>query len=192
MSLVLKFFITELDNCESIKITEVTGAYDASLNSGGWGAPNPTIASATSATLLIEKRNSDGTYTAYNTIDLYNTLPNITETPFSITSDDAGFGTNSTFPDGIYRMTYTVAGSGFSAQTIKYIVLYGQIKICFKESSLALSQCSCNCDSLEDSLVNIDFYIGQLAVAQDSGNLTWINNTLEKLTNLCTECGCGC
>ncbi len=191
MSLSLSFVVLESDNSETISVYENTGSYSAT-NTGGYGSPNPTVGSVTEATLAINLRSSDGTFAEYNTIDVYDTLPNVLETPFEITAEDAGFGADSLFPDGIYEMVYSVSGSGFSAETTQYIVLQSTINACYTEAAVTLSQCTCNCDSLDNGIIEMDFYLGQLERAKASGNLNWIANILLKLTNLCTACGCGC
>lgn len=191
MSLLPSFVILQSDNSETISVYDNTGAYSAT-NAGGYGSPNPTIGDVTEATLAISLRSSDGTFAEYNTIDVYPTLPNVLETPFEISGEDAGFGTDALFPDGIYQMVYTVSGDGFSESVTEYIVLQASINACYTEAAVTLSQCACNCDSLDNGIIEMDFYLGQLERAKVSGNLNWIANILSKLTNLCTACGCGC
>lgn len=195
MALSLSFSILESDNRESISITETTGEYNANTNAGGWGAPNPTIASALTATLLIELRNEDGTYTAYETVDLFDHLPNITETPFTITSEDAGFGADSTFPDGIYRLTYTVSGDdggAYEADTTDIVVLKGAIDCCYSTLAAQASACVCNCDGLNKKLSDLDYYFIQLERSEAALDWVYVNNYLTKIAELCDGCGCGC
>lgn len=195
MALSLSFSILESDNRESIYITETTGVYAASTNAGGWGTPNPAIADALTATLLFELRNEDGTYTAYETVDLFSDLPNITETPFEITAEDAGFGTDSTFPDGIYRLTYTVTGdngSAFSADTTDIVVLKGAIECCYSTLAAEASACVCNCEGLNKKLSDLDYYFIQLERAENALDWVYVNNYLTKIAELCDGCGCGC
>lgn len=192
MALIPSIIVLENDNQETIQVYENTGAYDASTNGGGYGTPNPAVGDVTAATILFSLRGSDGVFVDYETVNVYNALPNITETPFEISAEDAGFGTDSTFPDGIYMLTYTVSGSGFSAEYIYYVVFKKAIECCYSEKALEFSQCSCNCDSIGSELANIAFYLGQLEIAEAAGNLTWQANLLSKLANLCEDSGCGC
>ncbi len=191
MSLIPSFVVLESDNSGTISVYDNTGAYSAT-NTGGYGSPNPAVGDVTEATLAFGLRSSNGTFAYYNIVDVYNTLPNIIETPFVISGEDAGFGTDALFPDGIYEMVYTISGSGFSESVTEYIVLQAGINACYTEAAVTLSQCTCNCDSLDNGIIEMDFYLGQLERAKASGNLNWIANILSKLTNLCTACGCGC
>lgn len=193
MALSLKFCVTENSDCSTISVRETTGAYSAG-NTGGWGAPNPTIASATSATIVISKRNTDGTYaTAYDTINAYSTLPNITNVEFDITAEDVGLGEDSVFSDGIYKIVYTVSGNSGGAYTATktfYKVIKCTAKCCYQELADQVSTCSCGCDDLEAKFNTVSTYYRLLQGAECCANLDAIQTYLTKIQNLCGECGC--
>ncbi len=68
-------------------------------------------------------------------------------------------GTDALFPDGIYEMVYTVSGSGFAESVTEYIVLQAGINACYTEAAVTLSQCTCNCDNLDNGIIEMDFYL---------------------------------
>src|SRR3972149_3726762 len=108
MALALTFRIALSSDAKTLTITDRTGAYSG-LQTGGFGSPNPAVSDATSATIKIAKRNSDGTFAAEITVNVFNALPSDSAGTYDIS---ATTGVNAdTYTDGIYRFIYTVAGS---------------------------------------------------------------------------------
>ena len=64
-----------------ITVKDITGIYDPATNPGGYGAPNETIGEVTAAVLRVLYPGA----IVEKVIDVYPTLPNITNTGFDIT-----------------------------------------------------------------------------------------------------------
>lgn len=194
MALELDFSLEESDDSSSVRITDTTGVYNATSNKGGWGAPNHAIGTATAATITFKKRSDDGTFTTYNAVDVYNDLPSNAEGFINISAEDAGFGVDSVFPDGIYELTYTVSGVDGTAYTVVEVFsfyLIGGICCCYTEAALNVANCSCGCDKIEESFIELDRKMRLLQCAIRKGDYTLIQNYINSLTRLCSECGCG-
>ena len=194
MALSLAFRIALSSDAKTLSIKDRTGDYSG-LNVGGFGSPNPAVSDATSATIKIAKRNTDGTFGTETTTNAYSTLPsNSAETTFNIS---ATTGVNAaTYADGIYRLIYTVAGSSggvpFSTSVTRYDVLRNSIAVCYQKKAVEISDCSCSCEDIEKSFKCFSLYIRLLKAAECCGDLTLIQKYLDKLTKLCDDCGCGC
>lgn len=196
MALSPKILFTATSDCLSFDVYDNTGIY-ASNNTGGYNAPNPTVASATAATLTISKLTdyATNTYSAAVEIDAYDTLPNITNTPFTVTGELYGNGDDSELEDGYYKVIYTVSGDdggAYTASVTKYIVLTCQIDACYKSLANQVALCSCDCVELEERLNKVAYFRRQLTAATNCGNIGAIVKYLEYLTNLCENEGSCC
>lgn len=196
MALTLTAIACNNKNCSQLCITDTTGAY-TSGNTGGFNAPNPTIASALTATIIISKRNSDGTFgTAYTTQNAYPTLPNTTSVQFCFTAEDCGLGTDSTFTDGVYKIVYTVTGndgSPYTATTTFYKAIICGVKCCYDKMADEWSNCHCGCTDLDNEFMLIATWYRLLLAAIQCGNADAIQIYINKLNKVCGTCGgCGC
>lgn len=109
MALVLRFNICTEDNCKRFVFTETTGVYNATTNPTGYNAPNPLIASATSATLDVYLP-SNTTTTPDLTVDMFaESYPTVVDTfEYTIYNSDLGFSAGTKMTDGFYKFVYTV------------------------------------------------------------------------------------
>lgn len=194
MALALKFTVIQSDDCKTITVTETTGVYNSTSNIGGWGTPNPAFGSALTATILFKKRNSDGTFTTYNLVNVFPTLPSNSNGTVNITGSQIGLGTDSTIADGIWELTYTVTGvDGASYTAIATLPIYITCAIegCWKKLAASVSACPCNCDPLEDRLNDLFIKFELLQAAINKGDFTVIQDYIDSLTKLCgDDCGC--
>jgi hypothetical protein len=199
MAIALKFCVDKSADCKSFLITDRTLYYSID-NTGGWGYPNPVIGTATSASITIEKRNLDGSYTTspLSPISVFSTLPSNSGGSVSVTAEQAGYGTDATFDDAIYRITYNVAGNSGGAYSATKAIYYTHtcaIDCCYQQKALEASTCNCVCDDANKELQNIAFYRRLLNAAICCGNLSLIQTYLDLLNKLCAQCaGCssGC
>src|SRR3990167_6151612 len=201
MALDLKFRIALSSDGETLTITETTSTYSG-IYPGGWGSPNPEISDATTATIKIALRASDGTYGTETTVNVFDDatpLPSSISGTTTITGTQAGY--DDTYADGIYRIIYTVTGSSggtpFSASTTRYDVLRNSIAVCYQEKAAEYAGCGCNCSEIESNLKCISLLMSLLCREDDGcaeciGNLNQIQLYLDKLAALCSEDGCGC
>lgn len=197
MGLAISFCIDQSDDCKSIRFTDTTGVYNANSNPGGFGAPNPTVASALTAKVLVEKRNSDGTFITYNLIDVFPTLPSDSQGFVTITAQQAGIGTSATtsFPDGVYRLTYTITGNTgvpYTFITDEYVPLVCSIKCCWKKLTLQVSNCTIGCDALYEKLKDMSLNFRLLKAAEDKGDIDTVQRYIDSITKLCADCSCSC
>lgn len=189
-----KICVTKNTDCESIIITDATGVYSAS-NPGGYGDVNPEIADFHFANIVIEKRNSDGTYTTsdLSPIDVYGDFPSSSDGTITITGEDAGYGSGSNFDDGIYRITYNLGTDVANEYAVSYY--FSQtcaIDCCYQQVSLEASTCNCVCDDINNKLKNIAFYRRLLSAATCCANLNLIQKYIDMLTKICSDCNsCG-
>ena len=192
MALGLSFKIALSSDAKTLTITDRTGAYSG-LQTGGFGSPNPAVSDATSATIKIAKRNSDGTFATEITVNAFNTLPSDSGGTFDILST---LGVNAaTYADGIYRLIYTVAGTSggtpFSASVTRFDILRNNIAICYQKKTANFVACECNCEEIEKEFQCFVLYMNLLKSAECCGDLNSIQKYLDKLTELCNDdCGC--
>lgn len=200
MALTLKDSICWGANGKYFYIYDTTGTYSA-LNLGGYGSPNPAIANVATATLSIWNPSTttnlpDTTGTVSSAINLYPTLPNIVETPFTVTNALAGFGTG-TFDDGIYYMTYTVTGTlsavDFTYSVSCYQLNYHNIRCCLDQWNARVLACGCDKNSQDYQRYMLAELKFQAMLNEEC--CTHINKAAEFLTQLqkmCPrDCGCG-
>jgi hypothetical protein len=88
-------------------IEDITGAYNATTNPTGWGAPNPTRAGITSATLEISGSATDGTNPYTCTLDV-TALVIAGTTSFTVPYNTDG----DIIPDGTCDAELTVVSGG--------------------------------------------------------------------------------
>ena len=194
MAIALTYCITESDDATAFTVEETTGVYNASTNTGGWGAPNPTIASATAATITLSQLTdaATNTYTDAVTVSVYPTLPNTTETLKELTAEDFDYGTDSTFPDAVYKIIYAVTSSSAAITSVtQYKGFYANLDCSIKQLSDRFSVCTCNCTGLNEQLREIMFYRRLLSSATCCGNVPAMMKYIEKLTRMVSDCdGC--
>ena len=124
MALALTFRIALSSDAKTLTITDRTGAYSG-LQTGGFGSPNPAVSDATSATIKIAKRNSDGTFAAEITVNVFNALPSDSAGTYDIS---ATTGVNAdTYTDGIYRFIFHDFRNGH--MNVIFLILLYDFKI---------------------------------------------------------------
>jgi len=195
-NVTLKQCISLSDDCKYLRITENTGIYDA-VNTGGWGSPNHDISTASSATVTISKRNSDGTLTPSpnSPINVFPVLPSDISGYTVISAETAGYGAGSTYSDGIYLITYTVSGDdpgAYSLTTSQYKGFICAGTCCYKQLANKASLCVCDCEGLNKKLISLMRNIRLFNSASDCADLIQMQAYIDKITKLCTSCnGCG-
>lgn len=203
MAVSPSYKVTQTSDGKTIYIREMTGAYSAT-NVIGYGNPNPATSAFTIATLKVEKRNSDGTWTTApsgSAINVHSGSGGIFPATnnalrYSLTAETCGYGTDASFADGIYRLTFTYTGTfnllPLTIATEKYIYLIHDIECCNQEMSERVATCACNCQGLKDKFSEMMLHRRILKGAICGGNLSVIQKSIDFLTDLCSECGCGC
>ncbi len=197
MSLALNFTAEISDDGKTITITETTGIYSATSNSGGWTSPNPAIASALTATITLSQL-IDGDNSIYSipvVISAYPTLPNTTSTIFSFTAQTAGYGLNATFPDAVYSLIYTVTGNSggaYSASTTLQFSFTHVIDCAVKTLTNKVSLCDCGCGPLFQTYSKISAQKRLFDSTVNCGNTQQIFKDIAFLNSELANSNCNC
>ena len=197
MALALDISVCQTGDCKYIIFKELTGAYNASSNPTGYGAPNKTVANAKAATLAITL--TDGTIV---TLNLYSTFPTSTCTDsYTLSSFSLALSAANalaSIPDGLYKFVYTVTFSDETTATVTKKVLFScQVK-CGKNSLFAaLPLCDCDCkdnEEFENAMYAQTMYNQLLYAAGCNSSTAKINKILTNLSDFLaivnSTCGC--
>jgi hypothetical protein len=192
-TLKLKLKICESCGCDSFKVYDETGAYDAIVNPNGWNSVDTLIASVTSATITVVQPNS----TVVQTILDITPLPNLVENPVKITS--AMLGISGSLPSGVYKISYIV--SGLDHLGVAYTVSNTVTK-------LFICAAKCCLDSMLDS-IEVDEYchkpdaktrrvdnaylaLKAAKAAMDTGKPKRAQELIDFVNSVCVNANCDC
>jgi hypothetical protein len=187
MSLILNFEICQANGCKDLIFSETTGKYDATYNTGGYGAPNETTAAATTATLTTT--NPSGLVT---TIDL---MPEGFPTD-DIIADGYTITSSTVLPDGMYTFVYKVTYDNHGS-IVTYSKSISKLFYCNAECCVnqMLSNLNLTCDCCETDENIKDYYkawtfLQALKNAAQCGDVTTFTNILKIITKLCKNNNC--
>ena len=199
MALELKSCIIQ-NGCTGFYFSETTGAYDASLNAGGYGAPNITIASVDTAVLSVTYAGA----TEAIEIDVYPTLPTTNVNGvYSVTAADLGLDE---MPSGWTRVTYTITGNSgggsadYTYSVTKLVFFDCELACCIAskliEAAAAVVNGDC-CNECKDEKVKTALYLEAVLegarAATCSGLEDVVTTNVEYLETQCGESPCsGC
>lgn len=189
MALIPKISAYVEDNCTTLVIKDLTREYDAVDNPGGYGTPNIEIGDVTGVTILITIPGSTTPITITNPVG----LPTL-DTTFKY---EVSTSVLSPIPDGIYKIEYIItAGDESFSYGPRYFFFTCNVECCvFRIYSQIAQSTDCACDSniIKNALYASTLLEG-LKSAKDCGNITAVNNILNKLTEMCGLAGqdCGC
>lgn len=187
--LQLDFIICQKGDCSVIDFSETTGLYNVTSNPTGWGTSvttvNPDIALYKYSKL--EFFNSAGTLV--KTFELYPDFPTF-DTAFkkSLTID---------FPDGIYRIVYTVKEDKNSSTSYTKEIQQAflcNVQCCVKSMVKNIDfDCKCS-DKASDEYIKAFVLLQGLICAANCGNISQFNNILGVLEKICKakKCNCKC
>lgn len=191
MALTLKYNLCVINGCTQIRFTDETGFY-STVNTGGWGTPNPALSTITSATLDITNPEGD-TYT----IDLFATSLFPTD-DYGLSYDIplSEIGDPSSISDGEWIFVYTVSDGSDEYSTTIYKYFYCNYECCVTQMLANLKLDTCDCCDYSKSYKNYELAWLQLealkkaAACGDSDNFTSISKILDKLckNNNCKTC----
>ena len=184
MALLLKECVDQKQDCASFDVFDETGIFHVVNNPTGWGAPNPDIANATAAVVNVLIPDA----TVPISINVFPTLPNITNTPFNVTLALLGLGSLTKLPDGIYTVEYVVTlnvAPFIIAQTTT-VLFTCQAKCCIDKllASLTDKNCSCEDDKAKRALQAYTMLIAAQKAAC-CGHIENAKKLLKKAQDLC-------
>lgn len=187
MALIPKIDLCVINNCTQIRFSENTGFYNPA-NLTGWGTPNPSVSTMTSAILEITppggiKYTINAFATSIFPSDDYGMSYDI---PLSL------IGNPTSIIDGQWLFTYIVSDGKETYTTSIYKYFYCNSECCVTQM-LADLDLSCDCCKNSDSYKNYILAWTQLqslkkaAACGDSTNFITIKKIVDKL---CLNSGC--
>lgn len=182
MAFTPKFTITQSNDGKSFVITDVTGNYNVSTNPGGYGAPNPTQASITSATLLLDRPYQNISYPVMGfATTLYNT--------------DFGLAPTTPFPADVYRFLFTLISATIPYTYTLIQPLDSSAQICLDNKYLALEvpTCSsdCSCSTADTQATDLSLLTTLLKGARLDYTYGLYNRSSDIYTFISKVCSCG-
>lgn len=188
MAIELKFSICITNNCKAINFREITGIYDASTNTGGWGDADK-ISNAESPISLIVTTPGGITYPSFDLAPLGFPTDNA-YLPKEIKASDID-STLTTFVDGFWKFTYAVKTSVGSYTQTKTFFFYCSIKkqVNALIADLRLSDCTCDSEKVLRAS-QMTSYLSALEYAVGLGDTVSANEiytALQRLIN-CSIC----
>lgn len=189
MALIPKISACVENNCKTLVIRDITGEYDANDNPGGYGAPNPEIGDVTGSSLIITIPSSNTPITITNPVG----LPTL-DSDFEYEVSES---TLSPIPDGIYKIEFIVSvGDTDYTYGPRYFVFTCNTKCCVAKLYVKIaSSVNCDCNSKElKNAIYADALLSGIEANKDCGDMSAVNNILNKLTEACGLTGqdCGC
>lgn len=186
MAVELKFSICEAVDCKTLTFKELTGAYDAASNAGGWGAPtNEATTDAITATLTITSPSG----ITYSDIDLFaNSYPTVDTNAGVVINPPS---TLTEFEDGFWEFTYSVTTGTTTYTANQKLFLFCQVEaeVCELISDLHVDDCCCDLEKVNRAL-QANAYMQALMYAVGCGNtcaVTDIHASLKRLID-CSIC----
>lgn len=184
MALKINFNLCEGGSCDELTFTELTGAYDATTNDGGWGNPNPEIGDAESVELVITYPDGSSS----DPIDLSSLFPSTNkELELIIDATDVGL---TKFPDGVYTVTYTVVvndGGEVTYSKTCYFFFDCSAQCCVDKLFAKVKTTDCkDCkNSKLDFAVEAQAYLTAARSAVNCGNIATAKENLKKVQYMC-------
>jgi hypothetical protein len=160
MALSPRFSICNDSTCENITVTDITGLYDASTNTGGYGSPNDGVGDVTSVTLTITPPSG----TALDAIDIVGGTPHANVTwPASdlvyfdfitLAAEDLGGTAGAAISDGTYTFLYTITGPGGTVTQTREHYLHCVTTACVQGlfANLEIGDCSCDTAAVDKAI----------------------------------------
>lgn len=196
MSAEIKFKVDDSGQGLSVKVFDLTGAYNATSNPGGYGSPNLTIASVEWATLTFLRR---GTTTPY-VVDVYDDLPTTDEDFFvQVLGTQIGYATGEKIESDVYNVTYAMGHfDGNDPVTDAYqtcdVPIVPKLKCCIKSVRLSLpvpnKNEECHCQNKDiTGLANADQILTDICYAVECDQLDHAQALIAYLKKWCS-CNC--
>jgi len=190
-NLFVDFNIQESDNAREFKFTETTGAYDASDNPGGYGAPNDDTTDATSAELKVTPPG--GSEVVLDLLVLSALYPTTDKTvEFSIKSQDLGLGQDAQFEDGAWLFKWEIESPNEASTVIntQTILISGKTRCCVFGLLAEIDLCDCDGTERAFALEAYTYYRALIACAA-CGNADKFAQILSVIDKYC-KCSCKC
>lgn len=194
-------------DCKLSRFDDLTGNYDPADNPGGYGAPNVASSAITSASFAIKKSTWDSPITLNFTIasnvitaatvtdqfgNVRNVLALLSNTVFPFTNQvfDSillyGTAQQEELASGTYYCTYTVSNGTTPVSSILWTFFTCKYDSCVEESIIRKAK-----GQIGDSdAIQIYYAYDSMYVFVGLSNPTAVQEQMEILDHLCSQCGC--
>jgi hypothetical protein len=174
------------NKCDELTFTDTTGDYDASTNTGGWGAPNTARAAVTSSYINITDP-SGATYIIDATTD-------VVAGTLSICISTTVAGITGDYVDGIYKVEWVVSDASTSYSDIIEVFVFCQAKCKVDTMVSNLDTCDCCCknkagNTTADNILTAFLLLKGLESAACCYKITKFNDLLDAI-NAISEVTC--
>lgn len=194
MALSPKIAVCFRNNCQTIRVQDSTGEYNVSTNTGGWEAPNTTLAGADPVTLevLLADESTTETFTLTSTVNAATIidgrflLDDLVPSDFGL-SDDS-------FEDGIINFVYTVT-DGSTEYTYELNVLNTcTVECCIQKMRVNFHKelCGCDWENYWEQYNNALMTLEDIKWAFSCGDFTKAKKALKALQKICKIVNCQC
>lgn len=189
--LVLDFNIVTDKSCKEFIFSEKTGSYSSTAMPGGWGTPNPTIASASLPKLLVTFPGTTTPVSYALSSSFPTTDPSVEQI---VTNVNLGLGATVSFTDGKHTFTYSVTVGSVEYTRSYDIYVYCNVSCCINKMVAKISDATCKCDAefIDKALLAMSLLHGleYAAICQQADKFANILEILEALCDdsPCTEC----
>lgn len=201
MALRLSFDLCLTNNCKKLSFVETTGAYNATNNTTGWGAPNEVTSSALTAVLEITPPSSKDPGTSGSTTYTINLLTqgfptSVTTTEYEIDKTQIGLTATDKIADGLWIFKYKITTSSASYVQVVKKLFYCQAQCCihgmFAEVTTPDSCTSCDKSKASEvtEVLEAYSYLKGLIYAANCGSEDKFNTLLKMINKLCGTSTC--
>jgi hypothetical protein len=174
------------NKCQTLKITDATGVYDATNNTGGWENPNIAGSAVTSASITITYPNG-----ATQVVDVLSQIPATVTGSFTFTGI-----TLTGYQDGITTISYSVSDGTTDYKGEIQKLFTCNVRACIDKMwvDVACQTCHGNCDlgSLVDDANLAEGLYKALCSGAACCDIACTNKILDSLKNLCSWENCNC
>lgn len=174
-----------VEDCNLLKINDTSGLYGVN-NLTGWGTPNATKASVTSAIIEITfPGNTIVDITSVVTSTVINS-PAVDEFLLKeYTLADLGIS-GLKLPDGFYKVLYTIIAGGITYTYELSHINYCNVYCCVMNKYAKYAKEGCTCDKDYYDLFNSWIMLKSLMCCSISGNSVEAERQLKKLQKWCS------
>ncbi len=222
MGLVVAFSLKELDGCKQWTLNDTTGAYDATINPGGWGAPNPPAATGDKLVTFLVLQNgfttgylftitignsliSDFTVTApdgtvVNWFDWLNTesptgatsFIAFTTAPFYIIPEMLGLTADDTFVFSAYYFEENITISEITYTASADQLITCAVCCCVTNMAADLEDCGCKDDKDLENAVRARMWLDSAQIAMNDQDVPKAQDLIVAANKLCKDGCAGC
>lgn len=189
MALETVLTFEQSDDGKQLLVSDITGAYDATDNTGGWGSPNVAITNVTSATIsVLLPGGTVGTDEVI--VDLETQVPNSTYQFKLLQAQSFGLTTDAVLPDGTYIIDYSVVNSVGPVTNTYHteITLFNTAGKCVNDLLARIAGLGCDCDNtLMELAVQADVVLDAVRAAAHAQRPAEVTKGLLLLDKICDQ-----